>query len=345
MKIESIDLYRCPTSGNKLFLKNNYKTFYSDIESGQLVVEGTGEIYYILNGIAQFLKITEKEKNNYATNLFKEKAKNYDAYQHLSFETFYEDETEVRNSLIDKLNLKSNSIVLEVNSGTGRDSVLIAKRLSKEGNFHVQDLSLDMLEICKSKLVNTLVPVEIHQGNACKLPYADKTFDAVYSFGGVGMNTYAENKIALAELVRVTKVGGKIVFGGLSLGPWLNKTRFGKVLINHNEHYSNSILFDDFPIEARNVNVSWILSGAGFVVDFIVGEGEPIANFEYEIPGSRGGTHFTRFYGKLEGVTLETKELAILAREKLGISMHQWLNEIIKNEAIKVLNNKKNKDA
>jgi ubiquinone/menaquinone biosynthesis C-methylase UbiE len=340
MKIESIDIYRCPITGNKLIVKNNDKALNSNLESGQLVVEGTGEIYNVINGIPQFIKITEEEKNHYATNLFKEKARDYDTYQHLSFETFYEDEMEVRNGLIDRLNLKSNSSVLEVNAGTGRDSVLIAKRLSKDGNLHVQDLSWDMLEICKSKLADTQVPVEIHQGNACKLPYANKTFDAVYSFGGVGMNTYADNKMAIAELVRVTKVGGKIVFGGLSLAPWLHDTVFGKILINHNPHYANKISFGDIPIEARNLNITWILSGAGFVVDFIVGEGEPIANFNYEIPGPRGGTHNTRYYGKLEGVTPQTKELAIKAREKLGISMHKWLDELIKNEAENILKNK-----
>src|SRR5207247_2392921 len=149
------------------------------------------------------------------------------------------------------------------------------------------------------------------------------------SFGGVGMNTYSNNKEAIAELVRVTKKDGKIVFGGLSLAPWLRNTFFGKVLVNHNVHYANEITFNDLPIEARNLNLQWILAGAGFVIDFSVGEGLPAANFEYEIPGPRGGTHLTRYLGHLEGVTPETKELAQKAREKLGVSMHKWLDELI----------------
>lgn len=337
MNIKSLDIYRCPVTRKKLILRKNQTGIDSDIRSGQLVVEETGELYNILNGIPQFIKLTEEEKNQYASNLFKVKANDYDKYQHLSFETFFEDEIEVRNKLIDKLNLKCHSSVLEVNAGTGRDSVLIAKRLSKDGNLHLQDLSMEMLEICNSKLVNSQVPVEIHQGNACKLPYADKTFDAVYSFGGVGMNIYADNKVAIAELVRVTKIGGKIVIGGLSLAPWLQNTLFGKILINHNTHYANRISFEDLPIEARNLNISWILSGAGFAIDFIVGDGEPLANFDYEIPGPRGGTHKTRYYGNLEGVTPHTKELAIKAREILGISMHKWLDELIKRESEKIL--------
>lgn len=300
-----------------------------------------GETYMIKEGIPDFTIYSENEKNDYAVKFFKEKAKEYDKYQHLSFETFFEDETTVRNFMIDKLNMTSDAKVLEVNAGTGRDSVLIAKRMIKEGLLHVQDISREMLEICRDKLQTATVPVEIHQGNASKLPYANKTFDAVYSFGGVGMNTYSNNKDAIAELVRVVKVGGRIVFGGLSLAPWLRNTFFGKVLINHNNHYANEINFNDFPIQARNVSLQWVLSGAGFVIDFTVGEGEPKGNFEYEIPGPRGGTHLTRYTGTLEGVTPETKKLAIKARDKLGISMHKWLDELVKKEAEKILGNEK----
>jgi ubiquinone/menaquinone biosynthesis C-methylase UbiE len=291
--------------------------------------------------VPDFTIYNETEKNKYAVTLFKDKAREYDKYQHLSFETFYESETDVRNSMIDKLNLKPASKILEVNAGTGRDSVLISKRLSKKGLFHAQDISIDMLEFCEKKLKSSKVPTEIHRGNATKLPYADNTFNAVYSFGGVGMNTYSNNKEAIAEMLRVTKIGGKIVFGGLSLAPWLRNTLFGKILINHNIHYANEITFTDFPVQARKINLSWILAGAGFVIDFTVGEGEPKANFDYEIPGPRGGTHLTRYLGNLEGVTPKTKELALKAREKLGISMHKWLEEIVKKEAEKVLSGKK----
>jgi hypothetical protein len=36
-------------------------------------------------------------------------------------------------------------------------------------------------------------------------------------------------------------------------------------------------------------------------------------------------------------VSKETKELAIKAQSKLGISMFKWLDEIIKNEANRIL--------
>lgn len=337
MIIKNLSTFRCPVTKSKLTIEVTEEEG-GVVKKGKLISE-EGKEYPIYDGIPDFTIRSEKEeeKREYARELFRQKAKTYDQYQHLSFETFYEDETTVRNSLIDKLNLKGNSKVLEVNAGTGRDSILISKRLSSDGMLHVQDISREMLEVSQEKFFAAGIPVEIHQGDAIKLPYEDNTFDAIYSFGGVGMNTYSNNKEAIAELVRVTKKGGKIVFGGLSLSPWLKNTTFGKVLINHNSHYANEINFQDFPTEARDLGVSWILKGAGFVIDFVVGEGEPEANFTYEIPGVRGGTHMTRFLGKLEGVTPETKELAMKAREKLGVSMHQWLDELIKKEATNIL--------
>jgi ubiquinone/menaquinone biosynthesis C-methylase UbiE/uncharacterized protein YbaR (Trm112 family) len=336
MQQNSLTVYRCPSTHGRLRLVDNDSARGAEILRATLVAE-TGTTYPVTDGIPDFTIGVTNDKNEYAIALFREKAKEYDKYQHLSFETFYEDETAVRNAMIDKLRLAPDSTVLEINAGTGRDSVLIAQRLTRQGMLHVQDLSREMLEVCRVKLQHTDIPTEIHQGNACALPYADHVFDAVYSFGGVGMNTYSDNKDAIAEMVRVTKTGGRIVFGGLSLAPWLRDTFFAKVLINHNTHYANEITFNNFPIQARDVNVGWILAGAGFVVDFTVGNGEPKANFEYEIPGPRGGTLLTRYAGKLEGVTPETKDLALQATAKLGVSMHAWLDELVKNEAKKII--------
>lgn len=319
-----LNILCAPTTGEKLQLLGNTLKTPQGIE------------YKIIGEIPSLVDIIDREKNAYALNLFKEKAAVYDDYQHLSFETFYLNENEVRNRLIDKLNIDDQpKRVLELNAGTGRDSVLIRKRLGKQGELHVQDISMDMLRVLRKKFGNE--EVFITQSNASALPYKDKSFDAIYSFGGVGMGTYSDLKVQLREIVRVSKIGAKVVLGGLGMGLWLRDSEFGKVLINHNKHYENIFDTSAIPIEARNVSLSWILNGAGFCVEFEIGEGEPAADFDFDIPGVRGGTLRTRYYGRLEGVSPEAKKLAMKAREKMNISMYDFLNQAIEEKAVKIL--------
>jgi hypothetical protein len=92
------------------------------------------------------------------------------------------------------------------------------------------------------------------------------------------------------------------------------------------------------PVEARNVGIRWILGNAHYVVDYTVGVGEPIGNFDLELPGHRGGSFNTRYFGKLEGVTEETQKLYEKAAKKSGMSLHKWLDSTIKEKALNDLN-------
>jgi len=83
-----------------------------------------------------------------------------------------------------------------------------------------------------------------------------------------------------------------------------------------------------------NSNLSEIFDSGNYTV----GEGEPTGNFDLELPGYRGGTFNTRYYGKLEGVSNEAKTKVFEVQKKTGKSMYKWLDEIIKREAEKELN-------
>ena len=263
-------------------------------------------------------------------NFYEGRAQQYDETLHLTFFTHDENEENVRNEFIDKLNLNPKSTLLEVACGTGRDSLLIAKRLSEGGELHMQDISEDMIKRCYDKLKDTPVKKSFCLSNAGFLPYPSNYFDAVYSFGAMG--EFSDKKQAIKEMVRVTKKGGKIVFGDECVPIWLRNTDFYKILLTTNPMFAAEVPFKDLPVEARNVNVKWIIGGTFYLVDFEVGEGEPTANFDFEIPGIRGGTYRTRYEGQLEGVKPETKRLAYEYVRKKGISMHRWLDDLIKEE-------------
>ena len=41
----------------------------------------------------------------------------------------------------------------------------------------------------------------------------------------------------------------------------------------------------------------------------------------------------TRYFGRLEGVTPEAKEMAIEAARRSGLSLHQWLDTVVRQAA------------
>ena len=258
------------------------------------------------------------------------RAEAYDQNLHFTFLTHNENEAKVRESFIQKLNLKADSKVLEIACGTGRDSELIATHLSKSGELALLDISPEMLKICKNKLSTSTTEISYCLASADALPYPDNYFDAVYSFGGLG--EFSHIKKSLAEMVRVTKVGGKVVVGDESMPIWLRETYFSKVLSLTNPQFSAEVPLKDIPVEARKLNLSYVIGGVFYLIDFEVGEGEPTGNFDFPIPGLRGGTLRTRYEGQLEGVTKETKEKLQEFCKKNGVSMHDFLEKAINNE-------------
>lgn len=304
---------------------------------GSLIGED-GEEYPIRDGIPDLTfprELGSEQKE--ALDYYEGAASAYDDVAYLSFRIQYVDERQARKEFVKLLNLRPNCRVLELACGTGRDSENIAAELDAEGELYLQDLSRSMLLRCKEKLAGFTVPTKFVVGNACYLPFPDNYFDAVFSFGGMGV--FGDIRQSLQEIVRVSKVGAKVVVGDESMPPWLYESEYGQILLNNNPLFRKPIPFDLLPVESRDVTVRWVVGGVYYLIDFAVGDGEPKADFDLEIPGKRGGTLRTRYRGRLEGVTPETFELAHRAREKSGKSMHRWLDEVVREAATKELDN------
>lgn len=303
-----------------------------EVVTGRLVSEEGAE-YPVRGGIPDLtypreLAGEQKESLSYYEGV----ADVYDDVAHLSFRIQHVDEGEARRGFVRLLGLRPGSRVLELACGTGRDSEIIAGELDETGRLYLQDISPSMLAQSRRKLAGASVPVEYVVGNACFLPFPGGYFDAVFSFGGLGV--FGDIAGSLKEIVRVTKVGGKVVAGDESMPPWLYETEYGRILLNNNPLFKKPIPFEQIPVEARDVTVRWVVGGVYYLIEFVVGEGEPKADFDLEIPGRRGGTLRTRYYGRLEGVTPETFELAQRARDKSGKSMHRWLDEAVRAAAL-----------
>jgi ubiquinone/menaquinone biosynthesis C-methylase UbiE len=331
MRRFALDFYRCPYTGSPLKL---------EAAAGDIVATGRldaqdGRRFEIADGIPRLFdpnseKLGEEEQREHA--YYQEAAKGYDAVMDWLFRSFYEDEVAVRGKMIDLLDLKPGNRVLETGAGTCRDSVHLAKRVGPRGVVFVQDLSAAMLAVGRERMVASgFDRAEFFVGNAAHLPFPDGTFDAVFHFGGI--NLFTDQSRAIAEMARVVKVGGKVVFGDEGIAPWLREKPHGQVLMNSNRLYRYTPPIDKLPECARDACVRWFLGNAYYTVDFRVGDGPPKLDLDLPILGQRGGTHRTRFYGVLEGVTPEAKAMAERAARASGISIHEWLDRAVRAAA------------
>lgn len=301
-------------------------------KSEEVYISPSGFSYPVTGGMVNFLgqEVTPQELS--IQSFYDKRAEAYDKFLHLTFLTHNEDEQAVRNTFIDLLNLDSSRRVLEVAAGTGRDSELIAKRLPAGAEFCITDIAPKMLAHSVERLKVVQGPeLSFALCGADRLPFADDYFDALYSFGGLG--EFPDIAGSLREMARVVRPGGKIVVGDESMPPWLRETMFAKILTKTNPQFEAPLPLEHLPVEARNVRIQFVIGGVFYLIDFEVGKGEPDGNFDFEIPGTRGGTYRTRYEGQLEGVTPEAKNLYERAARHTGKSMHQWLDDVVRQAA------------
>jgi ubiquinone/menaquinone biosynthesis C-methylase UbiE len=312
------------------------------VSSGSLV--GDQYSYPIKDGIPDFVRKAQLTQLEIDTQIEYDQVAEqfYDAALDWLFESYYEKEEDVREFMLDPLGLSPASKVLEVGCGTGRDSFRIARRLDERGVLFLQDLSPKMVEKTRGLLEkhfnakDPLAPqIDFFISNATTLPFPDGYFDCVFHFGG--FNNFGDQKATLEEFCRVTKKGGKIVFGDESLPPWLEGTTFGEIVCTNNSLFRHKVPLSTLPVSARNVTLRWVLGGCFYLIDFVVAEGEPPLNLDLPHKGRRGGTLRTRYYGQLEGVSLEAKKAAIEAAKAKGLSLHEWLDGVVKERAKKDL--------
>ena len=258
-----------------------------------------------------------------------DRAREYDRGMDVLFQTLGTDEHALRKQLTDLLQLPAGATVLETGCGTGRDTVHLA---GKAGMLYATDLSPDMIEVARGRLASSGLAPEryrLMEADATALPFDDGFFDAAYHFGGI--NLFPDVRKGIAEMARVVKPGGRVVFGDEGVGAWLADSVFGKILVNTNPLYRYQPPIALLPLSARDVACRWIMNGAFYVVDFTVGEGEPFLDLDIPFPGWRGGSHRTRYYGKLDGVSPETRQQVVDAAAAAGMSITDWLEKTLRN--------------
>ena len=327
MRLKALETYRCPVTGAAL----------SFDEKAGVLRAPDGHSYPIADDIVDFsagLTLNPADQQardgyNSFSGEFYENAMNW------LWQTYREDEATVRNGVIDQLEVAPGQQVLEIGCGTGADSAIIAGRMTG-GAFYLQEISPGMIAICRQRLGadngrGTVLEYSI--GETARLPFADRSFDRAFHFGG--LNAFSDIPGALREMARVTKIGGIVVVGDEAVAPWLRGEEYGRILVENNPAFDAAAPLEKLPVGARDVSLRYIIGNSFYVMRFSVGDGPPDIDLDVPHKGSRGGTMRTRYFGRLEGVSPEARRLAIAAARQEGKSLHAWLDEAVRSKAQK----------
>ena len=229
MKSDSLNLICCPGCKGDLALKKNKGE--KEIEEGTLSCRTCNSVFPVKEGLPIFIKSEEISFfNKNLEKFYNRLAPLYSISIKILAGIFMGGEKELRQQLLDRLEIKSGCNVLETSVGTGDNLPFLKDFLLKEKvEFFGLDLSHGQLKKCKKNLKKWKLPAELFLGNAENLPFKDEYFDVVFHIGGI--NFFNDRKKAIEEMIRVAKPGSRIVITDENEkgGKLLDKTffRFG----------------------------------------------------------------------------------------------------------------------
>lgn len=117
-----------------------------------------------------------------------------------------------RRDAVDALELEAGDHVLDLATGTADLALQIAESASV--TVVGSDPSPNMLSVGRTKVAKSRARVTLDEGDAQALPYDDNEFDACSM--AFGIRNVPNRELALREMVRVVRPGGRIVI--LELG-------------------------------------------------------------------------------------------------------------------------------
>lgn len=259
-------------------------------------------------------------------------AKHDNAFRWL-YQTFNTDEKKLRENLVGRLALKPGMKVLIAGAGSCDDLPFIVTALQGRGEVHCQDISSQMLLEGVRRHGNcaggSAVSLSYSVSDVKSLPFADKTFDAAYHFGGV--NVFGDIKQGMAELNRVVVEGGTVLISDEGTAPWLQNTEFGKMMAVNNPLYGSKLPIEELPATVSQAEISWILNGCFYVIEFKSSHKHIEVDLDVPHVGIRGGSIRTRYFGQLEGVSPEIKSKIYAEAQRLNLSRVELLERLLKN--------------
>jgi demethylmenaquinone methyltransferase / 2-methoxy-6-polyprenyl-1,4-benzoquinol methylase len=153
-----------------------------------------------------FKTVNEAEKQQKVGEVFHSVAQKYDvmndvmsAGMHRLWKRF----------AVDASGVKAGDKVLDIAGGSGDLSKLFSKKVGVNGSVVLTDINASMLTVGRDRMLDAGLNVPATQCNAEQLPFADNTFDCVIV--AFGLRNMTHKDVALKEMQRVLKVGGRLL--------------------------------------------------------------------------------------------------------------------------------------
>ncbi|MBP2652560.1 MAG: UbiE [Firmicutes bacterium] len=154
------------------------------------------------------LELKSEDREKFCQRLFSDIACRYDF---LNTVLSLNQDKYWRRFTVAKTGLKVGERGLDVCCGTGRICIEQAKIVGVTGSVIGLDFCHDMLNIAERDIQHTQFnnTIKLVEGNAMELPFPDDTFDCATI--GFGLRNVSNIKIALTEMRRVIRPGGRVV--------------------------------------------------------------------------------------------------------------------------------------
>jgi demethylmenaquinone methyltransferase / 2-methoxy-6-polyprenyl-1,4-benzoquinol methylase len=153
-----------------------------------------------------FKTVAENEKQQKVGEVFHSVAQKYDimndvmsAGMHRLWKKF----------TVETSGVKAGDHVLDIAGGSGDLSKLFAKKVGPTGGVILTDINASMLGVGRDRMLDAGLTVPAAQCNAEKLPFPDNSFDCVIV--AFGLRNMTHKDVALKEMQRVLKVGGRLL--------------------------------------------------------------------------------------------------------------------------------------
>ncbi len=153
-----------------------------------------------------FQQVPEGEKSARVREVFKSVAPSYDVMNDLMSGGMHR---LWKRFTIDLANVKPGEKVLDVASGSGDLAMAFAKLVGTRGEVWQTDINEAMLKVGRDRLINAGLTLPAALCDAEKLPFASESFDLVTV--AFGLRNMTHKDVALAEMTRVLKPGGRLL--------------------------------------------------------------------------------------------------------------------------------------